>query len=273
MNNTTNTTSFNVSIYINGNSFEIKETQNILKTKTAYEVLKTIGGKPLFFEEHYNRLVLSTLKAQLPEISSIKVFRKAIETLVNHTNSQTGNIEITVSEYNSVIRFIPHFYPTPKQYINGIRTKPFYAERFNPNAKIKNLKLKKRVLKFIKKNKIYEALLVSSNGNITEGSRSNLFIIQDNKIITPPNNQVLKGITRQKIIELCTKNNIEILEIPIYKSQLKTCDAAFLSGTSPGMIPIAMIGNYKKNPNHPILSRLSELYNQNVRDDIENSSN
>ena len=54
-------------------------------------------------------------------------------------------------------------------------------------------------------------LLISKQGYITEGSRSNImFIDNNNKIYTPIDSQVLKGITRQTVMDICEKLNIEV---------------------------------------------------------------
>ena len=269
MKNRKNSTNTNLAAFINDQVVDFKNFSYHKNTITAYEVVKIIDGIPLFFKEHYERLHKSVQDTNIADISNIEKFNEAIDKLVKISNIKNGNIEITISTFESVIRFIPHSYPTSKNYEQGIATNFFYAQRLNPNRKIKNLTLKKRVTKFIEQKKVYEALLVNSNGIITEGSRSNFFIIKNNKIITPPKNQILNGVTRNKIIELCIKNNIEIIETTVLKQHLNSIEAAFLTGTSPGILPIARIGNLKLNPNHPLINKTSQLFNQLVNQCIK----
>jgi len=106
---------------------------------------------------------------------------------------------------------------------------------------------------------LYEVLLVKNN-SITEGSRSNVFFNQGKKVITPPGDQVLKGITRNKVIELCDKLNYRLFERSVSTNQLSGMDAAFLTGTSPKILGIRRIGSYTFPVTNPIMISLAEAY-------------
>ena len=78
----------------------------------------------------------------------------------------------------------------------------YFGERENPNAKIINLSFREKVNKKIREKNAYEAILVDRKGYITEGSKSNIFMIKDNMLLTSPVKAVLPGVTRGEIIDI-----------------------------------------------------------------------
>ena len=89
-----------------------------------------------------------------------------------------------------------------------------------------------------------EALLVDSDGNIREGTRSNFFAIKDNCIITPPREKVLEGITK-KILLKAAKKEFEILEEDIPLSKIGEYEEFFITSTSMNAMPINQINDYR----------------------------
>ena len=86
----------------------------ITTNKSAYEVIKVIDSAPLFISQHYKRLQESTQKSSIALNITEKEILNSIKALVNNNYFSTGNIEISVSNNHSLVRFIPHFYPTSK---------------------------------------------------------------------------------------------------------------------------------------------------------------
>jgi branched-chain amino acid aminotransferase len=149
-------------------------------------------------------------------------------------------------------------------YQNGVESEFFRAERIDPNIKKINPALIERISTFIKTENIYDALLVSEGETIMEGSKTNVFFIRDNSVYTAPGSLVLKGITRQKVFELCKNLRFQIEETLIPAMDLQTFDAAFFSGTSPKILPISRIANIRFQPNHEILRLLMHAYEEMI---------
>ncbi len=77
-----------------------------------------------------------------------------------------------------------------------------------------------------------EAILLRQNGNISEGSAENIFIVRGNKVITPAlSEDILEGITRRSIIQLCQDQGITVDERVVPKDELLQADEVFLTGT------------------------------------------
>jgi branched-chain amino acid aminotransferase len=92
-----------------------------------------------------------------------------------------------------------------------------------------------------KKNGYDEALLLDMNNHIAEGSGANIFIEKNGKLYTPPLGNILPGITRAAVIQLCKTLDIQCIERNIRVEDLKSADSAFFCGTAAEIIGIASV--------------------------------
>ena len=253
----------------NGRAFESNQiTQIAIGEPSIYEVIRVINGVPLFLENHMERLQLSatSLESKLQRIMPNIIFD--IEKLIELNNYPEKNIKLLVFNLEKeapdyIMCFIKSTYPSKEQYLQGIHSILFHAERNNPNAKIINNQLRETINLALKENNAYEALLVNNKGEITEGSRSNLFFVVQSKVYTSSPEDVLIGITRKYIIEACSNLNLEVVEQPIPFSMLDYAEGAFITGTSPKLLPIASIEERELDSanNHTVKNVLDE-YNK-----------
>jgi branched-chain amino acid aminotransferase len=86
-----------------------------------------------------------------------------------------------------------------------------------------------------------EAILLDMNNNIAEAPGANIFVEKDGKLYTPPLGNILPGITRATVIQLCKTLDIECIERHITVAELKTADSAFFCGTAVEIAGIASI--------------------------------
>ncbi|MGC8571873.1 MAG: branched-chain amino acid transaminase [Candidatus Micrarchaeia archaeon] len=108
-----------------------------------------------------------------------------------------------------------------------------------------------------------DAIFISENGYVAEGSAENIFIVSNNKIITPDEGaDILKGITRDTIIKVAESLGLDVEERNIHKDELYTADEAFFSGTAAEITPIIDIDGHKIKDGKvgPITKMLSNKY-------------
>ena len=107
-----------------------------------------------------------------------------------------------------------------------------------------------------------EALLLDKNGNISEGSGENIFIVKDNKIYTPKKDHCLNGITRQSVITVAKDFGINVTEKDISYDEACSADETFFTGTAVEITPITKIDSYKIGDGlrGPITKKLQETY-------------
>ena len=237
---------------------------------TIYEVIRVIDGIPLFIEEHLIRLESSAQQMFFKMWHSLDEISETIQQLISKNRIQNGNIQIlfniqSVSALkNSVYQFIPTNYPDKDTYTKGVKCMLFSAERDQPGIKKTDSTLRNSANEAIKKNAVFEVILVDKENNVGEGSRSNLFFIKNEAIITAPNTKVLAGVTRQRLVKICAKAKFELIERAIQVNELAQFDAAFLTGTSPKVLPISNIGSTTFEPTNKFLQKLIKLYNDEI---------
>ncbi|KGG13800.1 branched-chain amino acid transaminase [Prochlorococcus marinus] len=104
-----------------------------------------------------------------------------------------------------------------------------------------------------------EALLLNSQGKVSEASGMNLFIVRDGNLITPGTDQdILEGITRASVIEIANYLGINVIERPVDKTELFIADEVFLTGTAAKITPIKQIESTLLNTELPIMNKLRD---------------
>jgi len=211
-----------------------------------YEVLRVQQGNCIFLEDHLQRLQDSVSLSGLVYTFHIQEVSAVIRELIRINDLESGNIRLVlqVKENHPPVLYaycIPFSYPLPELYEQGVPTAIFKIIRTNPNIKQYNHTYQQQMRDFIRRKNIYEALLCDDSDCITEGSKSNVFFISKDCVMTAPGEKVLKGITRAKVILLCNKLNYSFKECPISIGTLPAMEAVFLTGTSPKVLPVNRI--------------------------------
>jgi len=243
------------------------------KSRVLYEVIRVKESAPIFFNQHIERLEKSVKILGLISPDTEKIKQMVIDLLkvnpINENNFRISLIYNDTSEYpDLLIYFIPSYYPSTIQREIGVALKTFHAFRDNPNIKVENRTLRMEADRIIKESGCYEILLVNDEEFVTEGSRSNVFFVKNNSIITPPINMVLGGITRQVVIEIAKKVNIPIIESTVKVNEINKFDGAFITGTSPGLLPIAKIDDICYNVKSALMNELILAYDALVKENI-----
>ena len=107
-----------------------------------------------------------------------------------------------------------------------------------------------------------EALLLDTEGFLAEGPGANLFFEKNGKLYTPETGNILPGITRATVLELCQEFNVEIIQGKYLPQDLATCDGAFYCGTAAEIIGIKSLENiaFAKNWNDTIGKKIQTAY-------------
>jgi len=233
-----------------------------------YEVLRVVNGIPLFLEDHMERFHRSANIAGKTIPFSVGEIQEMLHRLINKNQVGEGNILISCKT-NLKAFFIPHKYPEEQQYRQGVLCGVLRAERENPNAKVFQTSVRQQANKLIEENDFYEVLLVDHEERITEGSRSNVFFIKGNEIITPLAQQVLLGITRQKALECARKLGLIVTECDVYVNDLVGFEAVFITGTSPKLLPVKEVAGFQFSSSNTILRSLMFCFDKMIADYIK----
>lgn len=102
-----------------------------------------------------------------------------------------------------------------------------------------------------------EAILLRTDGKVAEASAMNIFCVRDGAVITPGVEQdILEGITRDSIIQLCRDLDIPVIERPLDKSELYIADEVFLCGTAARITPVKKVESTELPTSGPITAKL-----------------
>ncbi len=257
-----------------------EQAQNIdyKNIKEVYEVIRVENKVPVFLDDHMHRLNNSFKRLNISNIFYPEQLTKAIQQFIINDQIINNNIRVSCllspdNSCNYYIYRVKSSYPASLMYKNGVDTILLHAERKNPNIKIGHTQVRETANKEILERHVFESLLVNHDEEITEGSRSNVFFVQNNQIITAPDNSVLQGIIRSKVIEICQQNNLPLIYKCLPIGELKDVQAAFITGTSSRVLPLRSIDNLALSTDHPYIIQLKELLKQKVQHYIQNETN
>jgi branched-chain amino acid aminotransferase len=252
---------------------ELFDNSLVYEGDSIYEVIRMVKVNPVFFADHMERLATSLKlqdKKQLADISSLK---RSIINLTRSDKKKDTNLKIVYNynntEENWLIYFIEPIYPTEEQYRQGVKGILYFAQRKDPESKVINHKLRCSIYHKLIQEGGYEALLVNGENQITEGSRSNVFFLKENILVTAPEKMILGGITRKKILEICRDNQIKVKIECVKVEDISGYDAVFMTGTSPMVLPFRSIDDKVFNVRLPLITNLRKLYIQKVEESIQ----
>lgn len=232
----------------------------------VYEVLRVIGGVPLFLEDHLQRMWYSLASARVDTAITPHFIKSVLRQLIDINKVDIGTIKVVIGKPYKLNAphfaawFQQHSYPSQKSYDEGVDISFLDYERKTPTAKIWRENYQQLIAEKKKQFNLFE-LLLTSNDKVTEGSKSNFFIVKNDTLYTSPEAEVLNGITRIKVISLAHDAAIKVVEKSISKAAIYQADALFLTGTSPKVLPVSKLYPEKLfDTQNEIMRKLMQAY-------------
>jgi branched-chain amino acid aminotransferase len=261
---------------------------------SVYEVTLTQDNVPLYLNEHLDRLwnsaslismeilidrgyLLEQIKRTLDPITSK---RKYIRIIVTRGESEISLAPSTIS--NNLIIICKELPDNPTWWyekgvefiVSGVvRNSP---DSLNPNAKSGNYLNSVMAHLEAKKKGAYDSVMVNKQGEITEGTTNNIWMVKDDKIVTPPLKVgILKGITRDKTIEICKDNKLNFSEEVFTPVELFACDECFFTSSTKGIVPIVKLDDQIIGKGKPgeVTKNLINLYKKKLNEYVQKNIN
>ncbi|TWT50030.1 D-alanine aminotransferase [Thalassoglobus neptunius] len=246
-----------------------------------YEVIRVYSGKPFLFQDHLNRIQRNLEKMSLPaDLGSIQRW-------IEETISASGFVEASV--YIHVTRGVAprtHRFPDPPPTPNVLIYVAAFHDSYSqfrhsgasvvvvPDQRWKRCDIKSVNLlancfasEMAHQQGCAEALLSDDSGKLSEGSRSSLFGVKDSVVLTAPlGENILPGITRRLIQQLCEECQLEMREETIHQSQLDEIDELFLTATTMEILPVTRVDDQPIGDGQigPVSRQLVDAYQKHI---------
>ncbi|TAD90519.1 MAG: branched-chain-amino-acid transaminase [Bacteroidetes bacterium] len=232
-------------------------------------------------EAHYNRLEASARALHMPYIWSSHELTAATYSVLQANNLQDAYIRPLVYgpanmsfNFNTESNLAIMAWPM-QPFLGDKLLRVFTSSVQRPNPKGFNMRVKacghyvnSIMASYEAKQHGYdEALLLDLEGNVSEAPGANVFIEKNGQLITPPAGNILPGITRATVLELCATLHIPVQERHFTLAEMKTADSAFFCGTAAEIIGIQSIDAYSFPTPWPEAKghQLQQAYQQCIR--------
>jgi branched-chain amino acid aminotransferase len=249
----------------------------IVRGYGVFDLLRTYGTTPFRLRDHIRRLESSASQIALALPWSTEELEDVVLRTYARNPIPDASIRIVVTGGPSDNFITPQGKPSLAVMVHPVAPypTPYYTEGCTAVSTlvahamptVKSLNYIGAIMAMEQANKVgaVEAIYLDTQDRLTEATRSNLFVIRDHLLITPRDN-VLKGITRQVLLEVAAEE-FEVVEGPIHYADLHTLDEAFLTSTTKEVLPLVqidehVIGTGKPGPQ---TQRISDLFWAYVR--------
>lgn len=244
---------------------------------TYYETLRVKEGIPLFFEDHLARLVKSVKGIENFEFDPMFIKSQSMLFIEKYDENFDGSLRIILTKSHLLIHAVEVGIPTEKNFEEGINTLSLKWERVDPNLKVFRGDYKQAVAdRFNCTNeygKPYELVLVDNNNHLYEGSKSNLFVVKGNSVYSAPDEKILIGITRNRVMRALKEVNAEFKIGMFSLEELKEDPevAVFVSSTPFDILPVHYIDDIEFNfKSNELLMKIMSSYKSFVDEYITN---
>jgi D-alanine transaminase/branched-chain amino acid aminotransferase len=244
----------------------------LLRGFGIFDFCRTQNGKPLLLDKYLDRFFNSAQCIDLKIPYSKEFIKESIYQLLEKNGIIESGIRMVLTggyTKNGYTPGDPNFFiliekinfPDPSYYDKGIKLILHEHQRELSHIKSINYLTPISIRKKIEEAHAFD-VLYHSNGKVLEVSRSNIFIVKNNTLITPQEN-VLKGITRATVIDLA-KNNFPVEKRDIQIDELFQADEVFMTGTTKRVLPVRRIDDhiFIKDSLGKVTSTLKSLYQE-----------
>lgn len=249
------------------------QNRGFLYGDAVFETVKIVNDKILFLEDHYFRLMSSmrVVRMEIPMNFTMEYLEEQIISLVkNNAVGSSARARITVyrdSEgyylpQNNSVSFLINatsLENTAYLFNENEYEVDLYKDFYVTRHLLSSIKTTNRLINvtgsiYASENGLNNCILINDSKNVVEALHGNIFMLKDNKLITPPVAEgCLNGVMRKQILELAKKiNSVEVVEEIISPFDLQKADELFVTNVIIGVQPIT---KYRKKEFSSEISR------------------
>lgn len=242
---------------------------SIQRGYAAFDFFRTKNYIPLFLDDYLDRFLNSVSLLHLEPIQTREELKSIIHELIKKNKMSESGIRMILTggyspdsfepvQPNLIITQQKIQFPPSEKFDSGLKIITHEYQRDLPEAKSINYLMGVWLQQTIKERNAADVLYYQQ-GIVSEFPRSNIFIVtHDEKIITPSEN-ILKGITRMKLLKLAAEK-YKIATRTLYINEIKNAAEVFMTSTTKRLLPVSqidniIIGNGKAGPITTLLNQ------------------
>ncbi|MCH8869475.1 MAG: aminotransferase class IV [Chloroflexi bacterium] len=259
----------------------------------VFDVARTFDGKSFRMKEHVDRLYRSLKFVRIDPGLSFDEFMQISEEAIARNEPLRQDVgDFTVRQFVTrgeggwthqagppavcvMVRPI-NFGRFSKYYTEGAhgvipRTRSYSSESLDPKVKhYSRMNFNMAELEVSDIDPDAWPILMDVDGNLTEGTGYNFFMVTDGVIRTSNDRSILQGISRGMVFDLANQLDIEVVEEDLQPYDLYTADEVFFSGTSPCVLPVTRVDKRQVSDGKPgrITQQLLAAWSERVGVDV-----
>lgn len=283
-------------VYLNG-TFVNEETASIsifdsgfMYGEGVFTTLRIYNGTAPDLDGHWNRLRQQAKSLKIPFSITQEETEDIVEGLVrkNRINKSDARLRITITRRGdshntlpldtleeSVPNVLIRISPLPvsidqasTEGISVVKLGQTFLRNHLPHLKTLNYLPSLMALREAGKQNCAEAIMIDDQGLLTEGAVSNVFLVKDGALFTPPDNgRILAGLTRHRVIALAAQHNLNCREKNLTTEGLESADEVFMCNSIRQILPVISIDEHPVG-NHlpgPITRKIQQWFDEAMR--------
>jgi branched-chain amino acid aminotransferase len=249
----------------------------IVRGYGVFDLLRTYDGVPFKLREHVVRLMRSAQAIGLEMPWTVAGLEAIARDTYRRNDLADATIRIIVTGGASANFMTPQGNPSlavmiepvtpnpPVEYESGVKIVSVELARFLPQVKSLNYIGAIMAMKAAGRSGAVEALYRDARGRVSECTRSNLFALRGDQLITP-SDDVLAGITRAVVLEIAA-DQFAVREAPLHYDELLACDELFITSSTKEILPVVQVDDHTigRGEPGPRTRQLMELFRTYVR--------
>lgn len=213
-----------------------------------FESMRATDGRPYLLDRHLRRMFTAAAQYEFTDMPSMDTITQHVYATIARASLPEAYVRITVTRGTGglglappdgpatvVVAVLPAPPPPPlEETVTVTRLLPPHTHQATP-AKSTSWQHAVLARRAAQRAGAEEGIYVSERGHILEAVASNVFLVADEQLLTPPVNDCLPGITRARVIELAREHGIAVIEAPLESDLLTEADEAFLTNSVQGI--------------------------------------
>jgi branched-chain amino acid aminotransferase len=240
----------------------------------VFDVARTFNGKSFRLKEHVDRLYRSLQFVRIdPQLTPAEMLAISEEVVQRNAHLREAVGDFTVTQFVTrgpgrwahnagpptvCVKVAPIYFDRFAHYYtegaHGVitRTRSYSAQSLDPKVKhYSRMNFNLAELEAADVDPNAWPILTDLDGNLTEGTGYNFFLVTDGVLRTPGDRSILQGISRGMIFDLAAQCNLRVIEDDLQPYDLYTADEVFFSSTSPCVLPVTRVDKRQISAGQP----------------------